>query len=53
MEFLCQAVAARTVTQGYVHVDGPLRAAADCVAGEIARLLDQECSVPLRMAASN
>ena len=33
--------AARTVTQGYVHIDEPIRAAADRVASEIARLLDE------------
>jgi integrase len=31
---------ARTVTQGYVHIDGPLRAAVEQVANEIAGLLD-------------
>ena len=44
---------ARTVTQGYVHIDGPLRAAADRVAGEIAHLLDKEESVPLKVVVRN
>ena len=44
---------ARTVTQRYVHIDGPLRAAADCVASEIAHLLCQDSTASLRVVASN
>jgi integrase len=43
--------AARTVTQGYVHIDGPLRAAADRIANEIAQLLDKEGAPALRAVA--
>ena len=42
---------ARTVTQGYVHIDEPLRAAADRVATEIAQLLDKGETLPLRAVA--
>ena len=44
---------ARSVTQGYVHIDDPVRSAADRVAREITQLLDKEETIPLKVVVRN